>query len=288
MDGKSVDAPRKRKRTDAPTCAYTTRKDEPCKREAVRQPDGAGARACSSHWCSLPASASRTVCVYPSCGARGFARATLNGAPACDACDEARQSGDKPYLCKLGPHAPAKVAWFKAFKRPAAAPGTQRAQWDHMFDGIGKVAAEFWAEAQAASQASAAAAGAPAGAPAGAAGAAARSKYERERAELFGTSAPKTAPKSAPHPPPPQPKAAPPPPPPPQPRAAPPASARDDWAVLGVPRDASLEVVKRAFKHLAVLWHPDKTRDASAHAHFIEIKAAHDRLVTVLSDDSLL
>ena len=37
--------------------------------------------------------------------------------------------------------------------------------------------------------------------------------------------------------------------------------ADDYYAVLGVPRDADEQQIKRAYRKLAVRWHPDKNPD---------------------------
>jgi hypothetical protein len=105
-------------------------------------------------------------------------------------------------------------------------------------------------------------------------GVAERRRYERDRAALLGPRCARRAPVPAP---------APAPSPAPAPAPAPALHPADDWAVLGVPRDASVDAVRRTFKALATLWHPDKTRDAAAHEHFIRLKAAHDRLVARLA-----
>ena len=55
---------------------------------------------------------------------------------------------------------------------------------------------------------------------------------------------------------------------------------RDLYDVMGVPRDASQEDIKRAFRKLAMEYHPDRNREAGAEEKFKEIAAAYD----VLSD----
>ncbi|HET7538189.1 MAG TPA: J domain-containing protein [Candidatus Didemnitutus sp.] len=56
---------------------------------------------------------------------------------------------------------------------------------------------------------------------------------------------------------------------------------KDYYAVLGVPRDATPEAIKTAFRKLARQYHPDVAKDkASAEAKFKEINEAHE----VLSD----
>jgi molecular chaperone DnaJ len=58
------------------------------------------------------------------------------------------------------------------------------------------------------------------------------------------------------------------------------ATTRDYYEILGVPRTASDEDVKRAFRRLAQQWHPDVSTDADADARFKEINEAYQ----VLSD----
>ncbi|MBI5670022.1 MAG: molecular chaperone DnaJ [Chloroflexi bacterium] len=57
--------------------------------------------------------------------------------------------------------------------------------------------------------------------------------------------------------------------------------ARDYYDILGVPRDASKDDVKRAFRKLAREYHPDVSKHADAEARFKEINEAYE----VLSDD---
>lgn len=56
--------------------------------------------------------------------------------------------------------------------------------------------------------------------------------------------------------------------------------ARDYYAILGVPRDASAEQIKRAYRKLARELHPDVNPDAQAQRHFQDVTAAYE----VLSD----
>jgi molecular chaperone DnaJ len=58
------------------------------------------------------------------------------------------------------------------------------------------------------------------------------------------------------------------------------ATKRDYYDVLGVPRSASAEEVKKAFRKLAMQYHPDRNKDAGAEARFKEIGEAYE----VLSD----
>ncbi|HEX6995401.1 MAG TPA: molecular chaperone DnaJ [Gammaproteobacteria bacterium] len=56
---------------------------------------------------------------------------------------------------------------------------------------------------------------------------------------------------------------------------------RDYYEVLGVQRDASAEDVKKAYRRLAMKYHPDRNPDPEAEAKFKEAKEAYE----VLSDD---
>jgi molecular chaperone DnaJ len=57
---------------------------------------------------------------------------------------------------------------------------------------------------------------------------------------------------------------------------------RDYYAVLGVPRNASQDEIKKAYRKLAQRYHPDTAAgDATAEERFKEVSAAYD----VLGDD---
>jgi molecular chaperone DnaJ len=59
------------------------------------------------------------------------------------------------------------------------------------------------------------------------------------------------------------------------------AAKRDLYEVLGVNRDASEEEIKKAYRKLAMKWHPDRNPDnAKAEEHFKEAKLAYE----ILSD----
>lgn len=58
------------------------------------------------------------------------------------------------------------------------------------------------------------------------------------------------------------------------------AEKRDYYEVLGVPRDADEETIKRAFKRLAIKYHPDRNKAPDAGEKFREVNEAYQ----VLSD----
>ena len=58
------------------------------------------------------------------------------------------------------------------------------------------------------------------------------------------------------------------------------ATKRDYYEVLGVPRTATDEEIKRAFRKLAFKYHPDRNSDDGAEARFKEISEAYE----ILSD----
>jgi molecular chaperone DnaJ len=59
------------------------------------------------------------------------------------------------------------------------------------------------------------------------------------------------------------------------------AEKRDYYEVLGVARDASKDELKRAYRKLALQYHPDKNKDPSAEERFKELSEAY----AVLSDE---
>ncbi|MGL4948028.1 MAG: DnaJ domain-containing protein [Mycoplasma sp.] len=59
-------------------------------------------------------------------------------------------------------------------------------------------------------------------------------------------------------------------------------SKRDYYEVLGVSKSASIDEIKKAFRKLAMQYHPDKNKDADAETKFKEINEAYE----VLGDDS--
>ena len=60
------------------------------------------------------------------------------------------------------------------------------------------------------------------------------------------------------------------------------AVKRDYYEVLGIPRDASHEDIKKAFRKLAFQYHPDRNRDDGASEKFKEVNEAYE----VLSDEN--
>ncbi|MGH4015043.1 MAG: molecular chaperone DnaJ [Pseudonocardiaceae bacterium] len=54
--------------------------------------------------------------------------------------------------------------------------------------------------------------------------------------------------------------------------------ARDYYGILGVPRDASVEQIKRAYRKLARELHPDVNSDDGAHQRFQDVTAAYEVL----------
>jgi len=56
--------------------------------------------------------------------------------------------------------------------------------------------------------------------------------------------------------------------------------AKDFYEILGVSRNASEAEIKRAYRKLALQWHPDRNKDPSANEKFKEINKAYE----VLSD----
>lgn len=59
------------------------------------------------------------------------------------------------------------------------------------------------------------------------------------------------------------------------------ANKRDFYEVLGVSKTATAADIKRAYRKLALEWHPDRNKSPDAHEKFKEINEAYE----VLSDD---
>lgn len=53
----------------------------------------------------------------------------------------------------------------------------------------------------------------------------------------------------------------------------------DPFSLLGLCRNASLEEVKRAYRRLAMRWHPDRNPSAAAESEFKRIKAAYELIL---------
>src|SRR4051812_49680152 len=56
------------------------------------------------------------------------------------------------------------------------------------------------------------------------------------------------------------------------------SSNRDYYALLGVPRDADEQAIKKAFRKLARQLHPDVSQEAEAEARFREVTEAYEAL----------
>ena len=57
------------------------------------------------------------------------------------------------------------------------------------------------------------------------------------------------------------------------------ATQKDYYNLLGVPRDATEEQIRRAFRGLAMEWHPDRNKAKDAAARFKEINEAYQVLI---------
>lgn len=55
---------------------------------------------------------------------------------------------------------------------------------------------------------------------------------------------------------------------------------RDPYSVLGVSREIGPHELKRAYRRLAMRWHPDRNTDPEATERFKQIRAAYDKLVS--------
>ncbi len=54
--------------------------------------------------------------------------------------------------------------------------------------------------------------------------------------------------------------------------------AKDFYAMLGVPRDADVDQIKKAYRRLAMKYHPDRNPDAGAEERFKEVTEAYEIL----------
>lgn len=50
----------------------------------------------------------------------------------------------------------------------------------------------------------------------------------------------------------------------------------DPYEVLGVKRSASPQDIKKAYRQLVVIWHPDKNKDVDAEDKFVLINSAYE------------
>jgi molecular chaperone DnaJ len=60
------------------------------------------------------------------------------------------------------------------------------------------------------------------------------------------------------------------------------ATKRDYYEILGIPKSATPDEIKRAFRRLAMQYHPDRNKAADAEAKFKEVNEAYE----VLSDSN--
>lgn len=60
----------------------------------------------------------------------------------------------------------------------------------------------------------------------------------------------------------------------------------DPYTLLGLAPNADLTAVKRAFRRLAMRWHPDRNPDPGALEHFKILRAAYDHLVSLLESEA--
>jgi len=59
----------------------------------------------------------------------------------------------------------------------------------------------------------------------------------------------------------------------------------NSYAILGIPQNASPAEIKRAYRRLAMRWHPDRNTRPEATERFKQIRAAYDRLLAVDSPE---
>lgn len=53
-------------------------------------------------------------------------------------------------------------------------------------------------------------------------------------------------------------------------------TAKDYYQILGVPRNANIKQIKKAYRKLAMKLHPDKAGDSAAEGDFQELGAAYE------------
>ena len=52
---------------------------------------------------------------------------------------------------------------------------------------------------------------------------------------------------------------------------------KDYYKILGVEKNATQDAIKKAFRKLAIQYHPDKNKEKSAEAKFKEINEANEQ-----------
>ena len=59
--------------------------------------------------------------------------------------------------------------------------------------------------------------------------------------------------------------------------------SEDFYSLLGIKKDASIREIRKAFKKLALIHHPDKSSDEDSHEKFLQLNRAYE----VLKDEEL-